>query len=240
MGHYTNMSGYYDVIMTSGYYDYPKIVDGLINGHAVQTVLELGCGTGLIIEELAKRKPHMPITGVDLTPEMLAIAEERLGAYSNVQLSQQNVCHLQLPQQHDLVFSYGGVWYFVVEQGKEPFMVSHIPSHEDNVAGIQKMASYISSGGHLKLGTQGPHHNYEKTISNGMVYSQEILPLQDGFIKHYYLDDGDERVMEQTIHYRTYSYDEACQMLAAVGLHPVQDLAHHITSPGMFIEFAKS
>lgn len=240
MGHYTNMSSYYDVIMTSGYYDYPKIVDGLINGHAVQTVLELGCGTGLIIEELAKRKPDMPITGIDLTPEMLAIAEERLGAYRNVQLSQQNVCHLQLPQKHDLVFSYGGVWYFVVEQGKEPFMVSHIPSHEDNVAGIQKMASCISSGGRLKLGTQGPHHNYEKTISNGMVYSQEILPLDDGFIKHYYLDDGDERVMEQTIHYRTYSYDEACRMMAAVGLHPEEEVSHHITSPRMFIGFAKS
>ena len=239
MGHYTNMSGYYDVIMTSGYYDYPKIVDGLINGHSVHTVLELGCGTGLIIEELAKRKPDMPITGVDLTPEMLAIAEQRLSAYRNVHLSRQNVCQLQLSQKHDLVFSYGGVWYFVVEQGKAPFMVSHIPSHEDNVAGIQKMASYISSGGRLKLGTQGPHHNYEKKISNGMVYSQEILPLEDGFIKHYYLNDGDARVMEQTIHYRTYSYDEACHMMAAVGLYPEEDVSYDAT-PSMFIGFVKS
>ena len=100
MGHYTNMSGYYDVIMTSGYYDYPKIVDGLINGHSVHTVLELGCGTGLIIEELAKRQPDIPITGIDLTPEMLAIAQQRLSPYRNVQLSQQNVCHLKLPQTH--------------------------------------------------------------------------------------------------------------------------------------------
>ena len=239
MGHYTNMSGYYDVIMTSGYYDYPKIVDGLINGHVVHKVLELGCGTGLIIEELAKRKPDVPITGVDLTPEMLSIAQNRLSAYRNVQLSRQNVCHLQLDQPHDLVFSYGGVWYFVVEEGKEPFMVSHIPSHEDNLTGIEKMASYIAAGGRLKLGTQGPHHNYEKTISNGMVYSQEILPTDHGFIKHYYLDDGAERVMAQTIHYRTYSYDEACSMLAQVGLHPDEDVSHG-TSGAMFIGFHKA
>ena len=220
MGRYTNMSKYYDVIMTSGYYDYSRIVDELRNGHSPHSVLELGCGTGLIIEELAKRNPQIPITGIDLTPEMLAIAQQRLKRYRNVNLSQQNVCELSLSQTHDLVFSYGGVWYFVVEQGKEPFMVSHIPSHQDNVAGIEKMASCISNGGRLKLGTQGPHHNYEKTISNGMVYSQRIVPADEGFIKHYYLDDGDKRVMEQTIHYRTYPYAEACRMLAAVGLYP--------------------
>ena len=239
MGRYTSMSAYYDVIMTSGYYDYPKIVDGLIDAHPPHKILELGCGTGLIIEELAKRKPDVPITGIDLTPEMLAIAQDRLRGFNNVRLMQQNVCQLQLPDQHDLVFSYGGVWYFVVEQGKEPFMVSHIPSHEDNVRGIEKMATYIESGGRLKLGTQGPHHNYEKTISNGMVYSQEILPLDDGFIKHYYLNDGPERVMAQTIHYRTYTYGEACEMLAAVGLYPDEG-ASHATAGSLFIGFHKS
>jgi ubiquinone/menaquinone biosynthesis C-methylase UbiE len=56
MGDYTNMSGYYDLIMTSGYYDYKKIVDGLLAHGPVHNVLEIGCGTGLILEELAKRQ----------------------------------------------------------------------------------------------------------------------------------------------------------------------------------------
>ena len=239
MGRYTNMSSYYDVIMTSGYYDYPKIVDGLINGHAVHQVLELGCGTGLIIEELAKRKPGVPITGVDLTPEMLAIAQNRLKDFHNVKLQQQNVCQLKLDQQHDLAFSYGGVWYFVVEPNKKPFMVSHIPSHEDNVQGLQKMASHIASGGRLLLGTQGPHFNYEKTIANGMMYSQEILPTSDGFIKHYFLDDGDARVMAQTIHYKTYAFEEACNMLASVGLQPEWSMDED-HSDKLFIAFSKT
>ena len=239
MGRYTSMSAYYDVIMTSGYYDYPKIVDGLIDAHPPHKILELGCGTGLIIEELAKRKPDVPITGIDLTPEMLAIAQDRLRGFHNVRLMQQNVCQLQLPDQHDLVFSYGGVWYFVVEQGKEPFMVSHIPSHDDNVHGIEKMAAYIAQGGRLMLGTQGPHFNYERKISNGMTYSQQIEPREDGFIKHYFLDDGQERVMSQTIHYRTYSFDEACAMLASVGLHHDED-ASQGNSDSVFIGFSKS
>ena len=34
MGDYTNMSAYYDAIMTSGYYDYQGIVDSLLShGH---------------------------------------------------------------------------------------------------------------------------------------------------------------------------------------------------------------
>lgn len=239
MGDYTNMSAYYDVIMTSGYYDYPKIVDGLINGHAVGHVLELGCGTGLIIEELARRKPEVPITGIDLTPEMLAIAQNRLRPYQNVRLQQQNVCQLALPHQHDLVFSYGGVWYFVVEEGQAPFMVSHIPTHEDNLRGLEKMASHIATGGRLMLGTQGPHFNYQRPIANGMVYSQEIEPIESGFIKHYFLDDGPQRVMAQTIHYRTYPFEQACAMLAQLGLQ-ADAAAAQTPASQLFIGFTKT
>ena len=76
MGDYSNMASYYDVIMTSGYYDYAKIVDNLLLLDNVQQVLEIGCGTGLILEELARRKPQIQISGVDLTAPMLAIAKE--------------------------------------------------------------------------------------------------------------------------------------------------------------------
>ena len=48
MGDYSNMARYYDVIMTSGYYDYAKIVDNLVLQDSVEKVLEIGCGTGLI------------------------------------------------------------------------------------------------------------------------------------------------------------------------------------------------
>ena len=46
MGDYTNMSSYYDVIMTSGYYDYVQIVDDLERHGPFANILEIGCGTG--------------------------------------------------------------------------------------------------------------------------------------------------------------------------------------------------
>jgi SAM-dependent methyltransferase len=217
MGDYTNMSGYYDLIMTSGYYDYDKIVDALVQHQPFSSVLEIGCGTGLILETLAKRQPNLAITGVDLTQAMLTIAQQRLQTFSQVKLHHQNVTELHLDQAYDLAFSYGGVWYFVIDGDKEPFLVSHIAQDEPNRLGLRKMAQHVKAGGQLLLGVQGPHHDYASPISNGMMYSQKIEPADHGFIKHYYLADGDTTLMAQTIHYRTYSFAEALAMLKDLG-----------------------
>jgi SAM-dependent methyltransferase len=235
MGDYTNMAGYYDVIMTSGYYDYEKIVDSLVAHRPERNVLEIGCGTGLILEELAKRQPQLPITGIDLTAPMLSIAQKRLAPFSTVSLSQQNITELSLDEKHELAFSYGGVWYFVIDGDKEPFMVSHIADANANHAGFEHLAKHIVKGGTLLLGIQGPHHDYETVISNGMKYSQKIEPTNIGFTKHYYLKDGDKKVMDQTVHYRTYTFAQAKELLGAYGFTylPAQDENH------LFLQFKK-
>jgi SAM-dependent methyltransferase len=236
MGDYSNMASYYDVIMTSGYYDYAKIVDSLVLQDSVEKVLEIGCGTGLILEELARRKSTLQISGIDLTAPMLAIAKERLKSFHNVSLSQQDVCNLNLPTAHDLAFSYGGVWYFVIDGDKEPFLVSHIPDHGANVQGLEKMAQHLAPHGTLLLGIQGPHHDYETVISNGMKYSQKIDPTDIGFTKHYFLSDGQKTLMAQTVKYRTYSFEEAKNMSATYGLTYVPEIRDN----KLFLRFSKA
>ena len=236
MGDYSNMASYYDVIMTSGYYDYAKIVDSLVLQDSIEKVLEIGCGTGLILEELARRKPSIQISGIDLTAPMLAIAKERLKPFKNVVLSQQDVCDLSLPSAHNVAFSYGGVWYFVIDGDKEPFLVSHISDHEANLQGLEKMAQHIAPHGTLLLGIQGPHHDYETVISNGMKYSQKIDPTNIGFTKHYYLDDGPQTLMAQTVKYRTYSFEEAKNMLSAFGLFYIPEVRDN----KLFLRFSKA
>jgi len=217
MGDYTNMSAYYDLIMTSGYYDYEKIVENIVMDGDFDSVLEIGCGTGLILKELVQKRPAADIMGVDLTEAMLSIASERLQSFPNISLSLQNVTQINLDKQYDLAFSYGGVWYFVVDGDNEPFMVSHLYQEEDNRQGLARVASHVNSGGRLMLGIQGPHHDYAKPVSNGMVYSQKIEPAEHGFIKHYYLADDAQVVMSQTINYRTYSWQEALALLSEHG-----------------------
>jgi cyclopropane fatty-acyl-phospholipid synthase-like methyltransferase len=219
MGDYTNMAAFYDVIMTSGYYDYDQIVTELLQQTDFRHVLEIGCGTGLIIETLAKRRPDLEIAGIDLTQAMLDIAQNRLKDFPNVSLARENVTQMQLSHPYEVAFSYGGVWYFVIDGDKEPFMVSHIPDDEGNWQGLERVAAHIAPGGQLLLGIQGPHHDYAHTISNGMVYGQKIDPHPDGFTKHYFLDDGPQRVMAQTVQYRTYSFAQTVAMLEKMGLH---------------------
>jgi SAM-dependent methyltransferase len=235
MGDYTNMAGYYDVIMTSGYYDYAKIVDSLVAHKPQRNVLEIGCGTGLILEELAKRAPQLPITGIDLTAPMLSIAQKRLAPFSTVSLSQQNITELSLNEQQELAFSYGGVWYFVIDGDKEPFMVSHIADEQANHLGFEHLSKHMATGGTLLLGVQGPHHDYETVISNGMTYSQKIDPTDIGFTKHYYLMDGANKVMDQTVRYRTYTFAEAKALLGTYGFEhmPCND------SKPLFLQFGK-
>ncbi|MFM8467486.1 MAG: class I SAM-dependent methyltransferase [Oxalobacteraceae bacterium] len=217
MGDYTNMSSYYDLIMTSGYYDYQKIVENITRTSSFESVLEIGCGTGLILEELGLRQPAAEIMGVDLTEAMLSIASERLQQFPNISLSLQNVTNFDLQKRYDLAFSYGGVWYFVVDGDNEPFMVSHLYPEEENRQGLARVARHVNLGGQLLLGIQGPHHDYEKPVSNGMLYSQKIEPAEHGFIKHYYLADDVHIVMSQTINYRTYRWPEALALLSEHG-----------------------
>ena len=217
MGDYTNMSSYYDVIMTSGYYDYTQIVDDLNRHGPFTSILEVGCGTGLILEEFGSRNSGSRITGIDLTEAMLSQARNRLAAFPSIALSQQDVVELSLTDFYDAAFSYGGVWYFVIDGEKEPFMVSHIPGESENRIGLKKLAERITSGGMLLLGIQGPHFDYEKAISNGMTYAQKVVPHDHGFTKHYYLIDQGQKIMAQTIDYRTYSWSQSLEMLGELG-----------------------
>lgn len=232
MGDYTNMSAYYDLIMTSGYYDYKKIVENIVRDNSFASVLEVGCGTGLILEELGQHHPGTEIMGVDLTESMLSIASDRLQKFPNISLSLQNITQFDLKKTYDLAFSYGGVWYFVIDGENEPFLVSHLSDEEDNYRGLSRLANHVNTDGRLLLGIQGPHHDYEKPVSNGMIYSQKIEPSQHGFTKHYYLADDANVVMSQTINYRTYTWSQALELLASYGFHhdgPVSQFSHFLS-----------
>ncbi len=217
MGDYSKMAEYYNTIMTSGYYDYDKIAENILDFYQGGSILEVGCGTGLILEKLIKRKKFNQLTGIDLTESMLDIARENLKYFDNISLSNQNVVTLSLEQKYDLAFSYGGPWYFV-RDNEEFYLISHICDNDDNQKGIEQVSNHITSGGKLLLGIQGPHYDYDKEIVNGMTYAQKIRPTANGFVKDYYLLDKDKIVMSQTLHYRIYGFDDVVRILADYGL----------------------
>jgi SAM-dependent methyltransferase len=237
MSDYTEMSAYYDLIMTSGYYDYDAIVADLARFDQAQTILEIGCGTGLILERLAAARPEVDIVGIDLTQAMLDIAAARLAAHSRISMHQENIVTLSLDREYDLAFSYGGVWYFVRgENGNDFSMISHIRDEEQNQVGFERLAAHLPAGGTLLLGIQAPHSDYARPVIGGMEYEQRITPIVNGFRKQYTLATEDRTVMDQTTDYRTYDFEEALELLDKCGLE------HHArpdADASLFQEFRK-
>jgi trans-aconitate 2-methyltransferase len=62
-----------------------RVLDRLtLVGH--ETVLDAGCGSGRVTEELLARLPHGRVIALDLSPDMLAEARARLGSDPRVEL----------------------------------------------------------------------------------------------------------------------------------------------------------
>lgn len=56
--------------------DYPPILEELRRA-PVHDLLDVGCGTGPMVELLAKEYPEMRCTGIDLTPKMIETAQAK-------------------------------------------------------------------------------------------------------------------------------------------------------------------
>ncbi|WP_291299645.1 malonyl-ACP O-methyltransferase BioC [Desulfosporosinus sp. BICA1-9] len=53
-------------------------------GRCFQTILEIGCGTGFFTELLAREYPKALITAIDIAPEMIDLAKEKLSGSANI------------------------------------------------------------------------------------------------------------------------------------------------------------
>lgn len=56
--------------------DYPPVLEEL-KKYPFQDLLDVGCGTGPMIELLLKEFPDRSYTGIDLTPRMIEVAQEK-------------------------------------------------------------------------------------------------------------------------------------------------------------------
>ena len=51
----------------------------VVAGLTGERVLDVGCGTGLLLQTLAKRTDHAELVGIDRVPAMLDVARQRIG-----------------------------------------------------------------------------------------------------------------------------------------------------------------
>lgn len=213
---YTALSQHYDLIMTSGYYDYGAYARALLTELGDQKdVLELGVGTGLVCETLLKSDGSgLRITGIDHTESMLAQARARLG--NRVQLIQQDVTEMSTPSAFDAAYSVGGVWYGV-QDPPGTALCTHLLEEGDDIRALKNLADAIRPGGPLLLAVQQAHRAYQRPLPGGLVYAQELREEGDGYVKDYYVRRADEVVAHQRCRFRAYTQDRADHLLAQCG-----------------------
>ncbi len=75
------------------------------------TAIDIGCGAGGTSIALAASRPQLSVTGIDLSPAMIAAARERGAALSNLRFKLADAKTLG-PLAADLIFSRHGVMFF--------------------------------------------------------------------------------------------------------------------------------
>jgi trans-aconitate 2-methyltransferase len=77
-----------------------------------ETVLDAGCGTGRVTEQLVERLPRGRVIAVDASRDMVDKARQRLGERADVRLA--DLAELELDEQVDAVFS-NAVFHWILE-----------------------------------------------------------------------------------------------------------------------------
>ncbi|NES83558.1 MAG: class I SAM-dependent methyltransferase, partial [Moorea sp. SIO2B7] len=144
---YTEITKYYDLWVTSGYYDFQSLAK---EAHSIvgdgRQVLELGVGTGLLAQKYIELDPTCEFTGIDFTASMLEIAKQRLG--NQVKLIEADAVTMDLNAKFDVAISNGGVWG-ILDQGDQAQWQfgGHVPGLEANRQGLANVARHLKEGG---------------------------------------------------------------------------------------------
>ena len=90
-------------------------------------ILELGCGTGRVALRLAQE--GIPITGLDFSPAMLAVAREKSRGLSNVHWVEADMKAFQLGQRFDLIIIPGHSFQFMLTPSDQVACLECIHRH---------------------------------------------------------------------------------------------------------------
>jgi SAM-dependent methyltransferase len=95
-----------------------QLVDAIGNalpplaGTARRSVLDIGCGAGETTLRLARARPDLDVTGLDLSDDLVAVARERAEGQTNLSFAAGDAGRWQGPPPFDAALSRHGVMFF--------------------------------------------------------------------------------------------------------------------------------
>jgi ubiquinone/menaquinone biosynthesis C-methylase UbiE len=129
-------------------------------------LLELACGTGRLTIPLARE--GLAITGLDISPEMLAIAQQKLGreapeVQERVQLLQANMSDFDLPGRFGLVFI-------------PVASLLHVHSGDERRSCLSSIRRHLQPGGALVVDLVPAQRLASQVVGEMRTYKTGILP----------------------------------------------------------------
>jgi trans-aconitate 2-methyltransferase len=104
-----------------------------------QRILEIGCGYGRLIREISKLYPDVPITGIDINPQVLHEAFIWTGRHPHVNHQTRYVCHDNLSgmRDYDAIYSVA-VFQHLPDAEKRAYIAqSYNTLRDDGVLRVQ-------------------------------------------------------------------------------------------------------
>ena len=232
---YQGMSDFYNAFVQRNR-DYKLIATDLIelfgNG---QNILDVGIGTGLLVEQILQLRPDLRVAGVDTSASLLAQAEECLG--SQVELYCQDISNLYLDRLFDIAYSRGGAWAFV-HDGDRLLLASHILDLPSIERSFERVAAHLCDRGRLIIISSNSNHTKQEQLDNEVSFKRTITEEFIGDEQYLILDYCCYRhsvlVGEQQVRMRLIDLESVETMLQAVGFSSVSDhnSQYHIYQKG--------
>jgi SAM-dependent methyltransferase len=136
-------------------------------------LLELACGSGRLLLPLAEA--GFEVTGVDNSPQMLSLAEQRLQQASvaaRCRLVQQDMCSLRLDQKFRMAFVALGSF-------------GHVITRKEQQQALRAIRNSLATGGRFILDISNADARYMENLS-GQVLHQGTWQRDDGaFVSHF-------------------------------------------------------
>lgn len=128
-----------------------------------EKILDIGCGTGELEKALLQKNPNLSIVGVDISSDMLAVAQNKLAGFSNITLKEGDFLNVALPENFfDAAFSLSNFHYFPKPQ-----------------ATLKKTDSLLKKNGTLVI------IDWNRRTLKGKIYNAYMRLADPAFVKAY-------------------------------------------------------
>ncbi|PIQ77667.1 hypothetical protein COV82_03230 [Candidatus Peregrinibacteria bacterium CG11_big_fil_rev_8_21_14_0_20_46_8] len=159
--HYHFLTSLYDPFVRIFFGSLYKKIAPIIKPKEGQKILDIGCGSGLVIQALKKYQPKIEITGVDIDPKILKIAARKFHKNKiDAKLIEASATDIPLREKFDIVIS--------------TLVIHHLPTDEKKQM-LQEARRLLKTGGSFFLFDFAPPKNWLGHIEAKMMHHFEPI-----------------------------------------------------------------